>query len=261
MYKRTSFNSRHGKKIVVLYSEHIGVKSRGVAFIAHGLAGSKDQTLITTVSDVLVKAGYLTVRWDMRNTVGESEGSISRASAKSYFNDLEDVVKWASQQSWYQDPIILVGHSLGALVATIYAEQNPNAIKALIPISSVTSGKLVIFNALRPVSFYKWHRGYTDLKKAEPKAKIKFSFALKLLKYDTRTLSTNLTMPVLMIVGKNDKSTPVNHQKKLFKLVPSSDKSLEIIPGADHRFTAPNKTEELGRVIYEWVSELPTTNQ
>ena len=41
---------------------------------------------------------------------------------------------------WYGEPFVLVGHSLGGISTALFAENYPDKVKALAPISTVVSG-------------------------------------------------------------------------------------------------------------------------
>ena len=97
----------------------------GLAFVMHGLGGFKEQPHIKAMAQVLLKNGYTTVRFDTSNSFGESDGQFENATATNYFEDLVDVIAWARNESWYQQPYILVGHSLGGFCTGLYAEKYP----------------------------------------------------------------------------------------------------------------------------------------
>lgn len=244
---------RNNQEITVVCSNMSG--AGGLAFIAHGLGGSSEQPLIKVVSNGLVKAGYRTIRWDSSNRIG-GDGHILKESVKSYFEDLDDVINWASSQEWYKEPFVLVGHSLGALEALIYAEEHHTRVKALVTIGAVISGKLTVINSLKPHVLGKLLKNYKGLKKTHTGTGIKPGFAKELLKYDARKHSNNLTMPILMVVGEEDKTTPLKQQKAMFKKIPKGHKSLIVVPGAGHRFRERSSGPELEKTIYEWAREL-----
>ena len=55
---------------------------------------------------------------------------------------MKDVIGWAKNQPWYQEPFWLAGHSLGGICTAFFAEKFPEKVKALAPIGTVVSGKL-----------------------------------------------------------------------------------------------------------------------
>ena len=64
-----------------------------------------------------------------------------------------------------------------------------------------------------------------------------------------------LKVPILLIVGEKDDSTPINHQKILYDAL-SCNKELHIIKGAEHTFREKNELEELKRLFDTWIKEV-----
>ena len=138
--EKLEFMNRDNKKIVVIIDY---VKnSKGLAIVMHGLGGLKEQPHIVTFSEAFLESGYTVVRFDVTHTFGESEGNYENATTTNYYNDLCDVITWAKDQQWYQEPFILAGHSLGGISVALFAENYPEKVKAVAPISTVISGKL-----------------------------------------------------------------------------------------------------------------------
>ena len=72
------------------------------------------------------------------------------------------------------------------------------------------------------------------------------------MKYDLLTEVNKLTMPVLLIVGDKDDSTPPEHQKVLFdKLV--GRKEIHIIKNAPHTFRDPQHLAEIKTIFNNWI--------
>ena len=63
------------------------------------------------------------------------------------------------------------------------------------------------------------------------------------LKYDLLPEAGKLKMPVLMIVGEKDESTPSDHMQKLYDVIPGK-KEFHIIKGAPHTFREKEHLEE-----------------
>lgn len=93
---KTSFINREGKKIVVLIENDSG--KNGLVFIAHGLAGNKEEKHVQAYANAFLSNDYKVIRWDATHTIGESEGSLIGATITNYFQDFEDVIFWAQKQ-------------------------------------------------------------------------------------------------------------------------------------------------------------------
>jgi pimeloyl-ACP methyl ester carboxylesterase len=245
--------NRDNKKLAVILEETANQK--GLVFVMHGKSGFKEQTHIQTFADVFKENGFTVVRFDARNTLGESEGKMEDATITSYYQDLEDVISWAKSQSWYEEPFWLAGHSLGGICVALYAENHPAMIKALAPISTVVSGKLS-HQAHDPKELEEWKRTGWNIRESRSKPgvmiKSKWADMEDRLKYDLLEKAGNLTMPVLMIVGDKDTSTPLKHQQLLFENLPGK-KELHIIKDAPHTFKLPEHLEEVKGILSQWI--------
>lgn len=260
--EKVSIKNRKGQKIVVLVEEQ--PKPNGLAFVMHGFSGSKEQEHIAVIAESFEKAGSTVVRFDTTNSCGESYGNYEDATVTNYYEDLEDVINWAGEREWYQEPFWLAGHSLGGICIALYAENHPTKVKALAPISTVVSGKLSLESSKNKSIWREWKR--TGWKEWESGARPGFIKRLPWqhmedrLKYDLLKGVGMLTMPVLLIVGENDESTPPEHQKILYEKLPGK-KEIHIIKGAQHSFRAqddserPENLEQIKHIFSKWIKE------
>lgn len=234
---------------------------KGLAFVMHGLGGFKEQVHLKAITEVLKECSYTVVRFDTTNTLGESDGSYEDATTSNYYEDLEDVIGWTAKQLWYQEPFVLVGHSLGGISVGLFAERYPEKVKGLAPISTVVSGRLSIEaqKHYEPKKFKEWERtgwGEEDSRSKPGVIKrLRWSHVADRLKYDLIPEVEKLTMPVLLIVGENDMSTPPEHQKLLYDAL-IGPKEYHIIRGAEHTFREPAHLEELKKLFRKWVQKL-----
>lgn len=254
--KEFKIKNRDGLNIVVLLEENQNAK--GLVFIAHGLGGFKEQKHITTFAQAFLESGYTVVRYDATNSIGESGGKTEDATLTNHYQDLEDVIKWSKMQKWYQKPFCLAGHSLGSICILLYAEKHPAEVLALAPISTVVSGKLSLeTHSKKELNEWKKTGWKVDESKSKPGVikKLKWSHIKDRLKYDVLRDVAKLTMPVLLIVGDNDESTPVRHQRILFNAL-SGNKELHIIKGAPHTFRERRHLQEIKRILLQWIKLL-----
>ena len=257
MQEKLFIKNRKGQKIAVLIEKPENPK--GLAFVMHGLGGFKEQPHIQTFAQAFLENGYITVRFDTTNTIGESGGKMEDVTVTSSYEDLEDLIEWSKSQPWYQEPFVLAGHSLGGICTTLYAEKYPERTKGLAPISSVISGKLTTATAYTPEYLEKWKGdGYIineSVSKPGVMKKINWSFIEDGQQYDVLPKADKLTMPVLFIVGENDIGTPLKHQQLLYdKLL--GRKEIHVIKGAEHTFRAQHELEEIKPIFDKWIKSL-----
>ncbi len=252
---KTFIQNRKNEKIAVL--AEISRPQKGLAFVMHGLSGNKEQLHIQTFAEVWKEHDYTVVRFDTTNTFGESDGNFEDATITNYYEDLEDVIDWATKQEWYEEPFCLEGHSLGGICTTLFAEKSPEKVKALAPISTVVSGKLS-WEKEDPEKLREWQRtGWkteTSTRRGIVK-RLKWSHMEDRLKYDVLPDAKKLVMPVFLLTGELDTSTPPRHQQVLFDALPGK-KEFHIIPGAPHTFKDAAHIKQIKDLLNKWVTTI-----
>ncbi|MFH0979206.1 MAG: alpha/beta fold hydrolase [Candidatus Woesearchaeota archaeon] len=253
---KLSIKNRKGQKIVVLIDK---VKNqRGLVFVMHGLGGFKEQPHIVVMADAFKENLYTVVRFDTTNTLGESDGKYEDATVTNYLEDLEDVIVWSNSQEWYEQPFVLAGHSLGGICTALYAEDHPSQVRALAPISTVVSGKLSLqIKAKEEIE--DWERTGWQIKPSASKPgtvkHLKWSHMIDRNKYDLLPKAEKLTMPILLIVGDKDESTPLEQQKILFNKL-KTRKELHIIKDAPHTYKEKVHLEQIKSIFDAWIKQL-----
>lgn len=259
MTKQTIKN-HDGQKIVVQVEK--GKVPGKLAFVAHGLSGFKEQKHIQSFAEAFQESGYTVVRWDTRNALGESDGKNEDATFDSYCQDFEDVVAWAKEQPWYVEPFVVSGHSLGSYCAARYAELHPEQVKALAPIAVSVSGKLT-HEAKRktdPEQYEQWKRTgvLTRQSGSKPGTEIRVKWDLMEtgLKHDLLPDANKLTMPVLLIVGEEDTSTPPETQKVFLNAIRAKRKELHVVPGVPHTPRSPEELKKFKELLAQWLQKV-----
>ena len=255
---RTMIKNNDGQKIAL--NLDVSKPQKGLVFIEHGLGGFKGQPHIQITADAFKDAGYTVVNFDALNSLGESDGKYEDSTVTTHLKSLVDVIDWAKTQEWYQEPFCLAGHSLGAMAVALYAEENPDCVKALAPISTVVSGELSreAHEKYKSEEFKKWREtGWLIRESASRPGLIKklpWSHMENRLKYDLLPKADKLRMPVLLVVGSEDESTPPEQQKIFLDALPGP-KQLNIIEKAPHTFRDQNHLQELKSILVLWINK------
>ncbi len=254
--QKIRIKNRKHQTVVVLVEKAKAPK--GLAFVMHGLSGNKEQPHIAAFAQAFKDQGFTVVRFDTTNTFGESDGQYEDATTTNYYEDLEDVIAWAKTQDWYREPFYLAGHSLGGISIIMYAQRQPGVVKALAPISTVVSGKLSA-EAHGKEYMESWRKtGWKEEVSVTVSGRIKrlkWDHMIDRLKHDALPLANELTMPVLLIVGDQDTSTPLKHQRLLFDALPGK-KELHVIKGAPHTFGEKHHLAEIKGIFQRWVQKV-----
>src|SRR3989344_680376 len=244
--------SRENKRIaVVVEAAH---PQKGMAFVMHGLGGSKTQMHIRTFINTFKENGYTVVSFDTTNTFGESDGNYEDATTTNYLSDLEDVISWSAEQKWYMEPFVLCGHSLGGLCTGLFAEKNQKKVKALAPLATTVSGTLSMKHQNQE-ELNQWKETGLQIKKSSSipniTKKLKWSHMEDRMNHDLLKHVDKLTMPTILIVGEKDESTPPIMQKILFDKLPGK-KEMHIIKNAEHGFKEKEQLSEVKSILNNW---------
>lgn len=248
--------NRKGQKMAVVVDE--SPSAQGLVFIMHGLSGSKEQLHLRAMGDAFKENGFSVIYFDTTNTFGESDGNYENATVTNYFEDLEDVIAWAKIQAWFIKPFCLAGHSLGGICTALYAEKYPEKIKAIAPISTVVSGQLSL-EAHPKEKIENWKNSGWRIEESSSKPglikKLKWSHFEDRLKYNLLEQANKLVMPVLLIVGEQDRTTPLEHQQIFFDKLPGQ-KELHVIKGSGHTFKEDEHLAEIKNIFDKWIKQL-----
>ena len=255
--QREIIKNRKGQNVVVIVEEF--EKQSGPAFVMHGLGGFKEQPHIQIIAESFKEKGYTVVRFDTTNSIGESDGKLEVATITNYYEDLEDVIQWAKNQKWYQEPFCLAGHSLGGFCISWYNVNHPEKVKALAPISTFISGELFIKALKIKENVDEWKkRGYREWESSSMPGVVKrlnWSFVPDSLKYDLLTKAKKIKVSVLLIVGDKDEDTPLESQRILYEKLPDK-KELHIIKDAPHTFRDDVHLKEIKEIFSKWIDSL-----
>lgn len=260
--EKLEIKNRRGLKLVIQVDTPQPAKR--LVFIAHGQGGFKEQVHIQAFAEAFLENNFRVVRFDATHALGESDGDIFDVTYDSYIEDLEDVINWARAQEWSQQPFALCGQSMGAQSTAWYAEHHPEAVSLLAPIAPPVNFDLWVETLDEQVRKDWQEKGYKlEASRSKPGVakKIGWGVSESLKKFDLLPMANKLTMPVFFMAGEFDQPCPYENQKILFDIIPSANKLLIKITGAEHSFRN-NGTKEFGdeihqatRALSDWLSK------
>ncbi len=249
--------NRHDQKIAVAVNET--PEAKGLVFIEHGLGGFKEQPHIQAVAETFYQNGFTTVLFDTTNSIGESDGSYEHATLQNSYEDLQDVIFWAKNQTWYKEPFALSGFSMGGYSVVQFAEDNPLIVNNVIAFAPVVSGELDK-SIQNPSELEAWEKvGWKNvISNSKPglTLRLPWSHMEERLRHNLLTKANQLTMSVIIIVGSDDNFCPVEHQRILFNAIPSKTKKLAIVQGAPHSFRKEEDIKQLCLELNKWLKSL-----
>ena len=191
------------------------VPARGTIIYLHGIADDRGSAY--GVVTRFLPLGFDVVAYDSR-AHGRSSGD---QCTYGYFekDDLRRVIAQIGG-----DPIVLIGHSLGAAVALQTAAVEPR-VRAVVAAST--------FSDLRSIATerapFVFSQGMIDAAFAIAEQRAHFVVD----DVSPVRAAASLHAPVFLIHGANDRETPPVHSERVLKALPGA-KRLLIVPGASH---------------------------
>jgi pimeloyl-ACP methyl ester carboxylesterase len=200
-----------GKKLEcwVVYPQEKTKRNNLAVILVHGWGRNRGR--MVSRARIYGKYGYTTILFSVRDH-GNSDKEITGMSILKFSQDLNSCVKW------WGKPVIITGHSIGAGASMIVAAQNP-LVKGVIaeapPYAFLHSLKYVY----RPI--LKWTTPFFL-------PGIKFITFIKFRKYSKQEFSpldaaARITVPTLLIHGKEDDILPYKHTFQLQEKIPNSE--------------------------------------
>lgn len=113
-----------------LYLRTFGEKTNPAVVFLHGGPGYNAASFEISTADTLSKRGFYVIVYDRRGE-GRSQPASATYSFKESFSDLNQVYERAGIQS-----AMLVGHSFGGILGTLFAEKFPKKVHALALVSA-----------------------------------------------------------------------------------------------------------------------------
>lgn len=267
------FNSYDGLKL--FRRRWIAEHPRAVMIIAHGLG--EHCNCYGHLLDRLDGTGVSVYALDHRGH-GRSDGKRGHVKRfDDYTRDLDQLIKFARQENPAR-PLILLGHSLGGLIAYYYAVYHPRALDGLIlssagliPTFKVPSWKVKLANFLNsvapamnvasgldanglchdPAVIAAYHADPLVHGLVTSRWFLEYNQAAR----ECAQRGDMLRMPLLIIHGANDPIIDPYGSQLILERANSVDKELLIFPGLYHATMnepPPERDKVLG-AIYDWL--------
>ena len=200
------------------------------------------------MGEALADIGVSTLLFDFAGC-GESEGRWDNISLSSQTDDLKYVIRWCRSKGYQK--IFLNGRSFGGSTVLSYAARDPR-------ITAVSTWAAVA----RPAELFEKFltdelSGTADdlvTIKGEETLHLKKNFFYDLRNHDLLQCAAALApRSYLVIHGSADRSVPVKEAFLLYKAA-EEPKKLEIVEGADHRFSG--HMAQVWEVFFQWLKTL-----
>ncbi len=217
---------RFGKQGItgVIRSPH--EETSACVITCHGLYSNKDSEKYVSIAHRLCAEGLSVLRFDFRGC-GESEGLFRDTSLTGRMEDLEEALNLIQEKGY--ESVGVMGSSLGGTVAVLTAAKDKR-VKALVTwatpscLDELVKGEVI--------------KGLEKL--GQDASRYNVSKALK-----------DVHCPILVIHGSLDKQVPSFNAEVLNENA-NKPKNIQIIEGADHRFTNPIHRKRAIELTLDW---------
>lgn len=218
------------------------------ALFAHCFTCSKNTLAAFRISRALTEYGIAVLRFDFTG-LGGSEGDFANTNFSSNINDLLKAVDFLREN--YQEPDMLIGHSLGGAAILAVAPQ-VSQVKAVVTIAApadLMHVKKLFANKVDEIKL----RGEADVELAGRKFQIKKQFLDDLEQHHLLDTIANLNKALLIFHSPQDKIVNIENAYAIFDAA-KQNKSFISLDGADHLLTHEDDAEYVAKILSTWAS-------
>lgn len=193
--------------------------SKGVVVLAHGWSRNRDR--MVSRARIFSRLGFTTVMHSARDH-GDS-------SSYTFMNALRFAEDIGAVMAWVAEPVLLYGHSAGAVGAIIAASRQPDCIRMLFLEGCYAHTRRAL------ASLYgNSHRFFGPLFAPVMVLWMDVFHRFKLNRVSPAELARNLGLPVMIIHGEKDQNFPLRDARQLQASFPAGRAQLFVARGADH---------------------------
>ncbi|MBD3310386.1 prolyl oligopeptidase family serine peptidase [Candidatus Woesearchaeota archaeon] len=233
MKEKIVFKDSEGNRVVGILSDPSGDSSVPIIICAHGSTSNKDRATYTGMEERLNKAGFSSFRFDFF-AHGESQGEYEDLTVTRAVDDILSAIRLLKDNGYSK--IGLFGCSFGG-ISSIMAASKTDDLFCLALKCPVSSYQDKYDQELSETELQGWkEKGFRIKKKPDGREfRINYSFYENIDKNDGYKAAERINIPTFIVHGSADKTVPVEQSKNICSMI--HDCKLEIIEGADHRFS------------------------
>lgn len=229
-----------------------------LALVLPGFLDTKDYPHMYRLCEKLAEHGLMAASFDPSGT-WQSSGEVTDYTISNYLENIETVALFFKSTFTSLKKLVLIGHSLGGMMALEFSIKYPaNAAVAIMS----PSGFVRPDNYDKRVTQWKAN-GFNESRRDIPGTpevyqyfKLPFSFVEDALEYELSRNINEIKVPVLMIAGEKDERIPADSVQNLFKLAPEPKQFAQVKDvGHDYR-KFDEDTDKVNEVIIKYLKNL-----
>ena len=213
----------------------------------HCFTCSRHTGILRRICSDLGRAGFAVLRFDFSGN-GQSQGQFIQSTWSKQIREMLAAV--AFMQARGADWIGLVGHSLGAAIALLTAQQS-DAIDAVCRVAGRVSPS-------RPMHFLTPSQqqtlsdtGQVEFSSRGRRLQLDRDFFDDARRYDLMAATRAVAVPMLVVHGDADDIIPVS-EARLARAANPERVELMIVADGDHMLSRPGDQQWVGRTVTDW---------
>ncbi len=245
------FENNKGDRLCGILSNPVQGKENPVTILCHGLSSNKGRPKFIDLESALNGKGIATFRFDFFGH-GESGGKFEDLTLSEAVDDVEKAVNFVKRLGYKK--IALLGSSFGGAAAIIAAPEI-NGLFALALIAPVSNYEEKELEKNTKKGLEEWRKkGYIyHVKSNGTKQRLNYSFFEDLKKNNGYEAAKKINIPTIIIHGDKDEMVPLKQSKKAARIIKNC--KLEIIRGADHRFSEAEHHKKMIKLASEFMAK------
>ncbi|MGB5987986.1 MAG: alpha/beta fold hydrolase [Desulfobacterales bacterium] len=197
--------------------------SRGIVVLAHGWSRNRDR--MTERARFFGQLGFTTLLHSARDHGGSSPKKL--VNAPVFAQDISTVLDWVGE------PVILYGHSMGAVGAALAAARDPQRVQLLFLEGCYAHTRVALH------SLYRWFNPFFGNVIA-PMMLVWMNriYGVRLADTSPARMASRLRMPVMVIHGDQDRRFPLAMAQELRRAFSHPEVAMYVGKGAGHSDTS-----------------------
>lgn len=249
MEKKIYFKNSKGNKLCGILSNPISNKKQPIIILSHGFSTSKNSRTYLRLQNILNKHQISNLRFDFFGH-GESEGKIEDITISEAVDDILNAIKFLKNQGYTK--IGLFGSSFGGIASLITASKTDDLFLLVLksPVSNYEE-KEIATKSKKELEDWK-NKGFRYYVSGDGrKLKLNYTFFKDFKNNNGYKAAKKIKIPTLIVHGDNDETVPIEQSKKTANLIKNC--KLEIVKGADHRYSKPKDFEKMLDLISNFI--------